>query len=164
MVPGFRVAAAAVEAEAGPDLRELSVDDWDSALAEAGDTLVVVDFYTNWYVAQLGLSLYHTRPFAIAVHFLFRPCSPHAAAILCCEHCTYWCLHPPAARPASIFPLLHTARLPASRFCMHLVFQWVYPSGQLTESSNCKALSFALQVWPLQGDATTVGAAATGAV
>lgn len=48
MVPGFRVAAAAVEAEAGPDLRELSVDDWDSALAEAGDTLVVVDFYTNW--------------------------------------------------------------------------------------------------------------------
>ncbi|KAL3141702.1 hypothetical protein ABBQ32_004388 [Trebouxia sp. C0010 RCD-2024] len=44
----FRVAAAAVEAEAGPDLRELSVDDWDSALAEAGDTLVVVDFYTNW--------------------------------------------------------------------------------------------------------------------
>lgn len=47
MVPGFRVAAAAVEAEA--DLRELSVDDWDSALEEAGDTLVVVDFYTAWY-------------------------------------------------------------------------------------------------------------------
>ena len=46
MVLGFRVAAAAVEAEA--DLRELSVDDWDSALAEAGDTLVVVDFYTAW--------------------------------------------------------------------------------------------------------------------
>lgn len=48
MVPGFRVAAAAVEAEAGPDLRELSIDDWDSALEEAGDTLVVVDFFTNW--------------------------------------------------------------------------------------------------------------------
>ena len=48
MVPGFRVAAAAVEAEAGPDLRELSIDDWDSALQEAGDTLVVVDFFTNW--------------------------------------------------------------------------------------------------------------------
>lgn len=46
MVPGFRVAAAAVEAEA--DLRELSIDDWDSALEEAGDTLVVVDFFTNW--------------------------------------------------------------------------------------------------------------------
>ena len=45
-VPGFRVAAAAVEAEA--DLRELSIDDWDSALEEAGDTLVVVDFFTNW--------------------------------------------------------------------------------------------------------------------
>lgn len=42
----FRVAAAAVEAEA--DLRELSIDDWDSALEEAGDTLVVVDFYTAW--------------------------------------------------------------------------------------------------------------------
>lgn len=42
----FRVAAAAVEAEA--DLRELSIDDWDSALEEAGDTLVVVDFFTNW--------------------------------------------------------------------------------------------------------------------
>ena len=47
-MPGFRVAAAAVEAEAGPDLRELSIDDWDSALAEAEDTLVVVDFFTNW--------------------------------------------------------------------------------------------------------------------
>lgn len=46
MVPGFRVAAAAVEAEA--DLRELTIDDWDSALEEAGDTLVVVDFFTNW--------------------------------------------------------------------------------------------------------------------
>ncbi|KAA6421893.1 hypothetical protein WJX79_004989 [Trebouxia sp. C0005] len=43
---GFRVAAAAVEAEA--DLRELTIDDWDSALEEAGDTLVVVDFFTNW--------------------------------------------------------------------------------------------------------------------
>lgn len=42
----FRVAAAAVEAEA--DLRELTIDDWDSALEEAGDTLVVVDFFTNW--------------------------------------------------------------------------------------------------------------------
>lgn len=50
MVPGFRVAAAAVEAEAGPDLRELTIDDWDSALEEAGDTLVVVDFFTNWYI------------------------------------------------------------------------------------------------------------------
>ena len=50
MVPGFHVAAAAVEAEAeaGPDLRELTIDDWESALAEAGDTLVVVDFFTNW--------------------------------------------------------------------------------------------------------------------
>ncbi|DBA69190.1 TPA: hypothetical protein ACH3X2_013023 [Trebouxia sp. C0005] len=38
--------AAAVEAEA--DLRELTIDDWDSALEEAGDTLVVVDFFTNW--------------------------------------------------------------------------------------------------------------------
>ena len=46
MLLGFRVAAAAVEAEA--DLRELSIDDWDSALEEAGDTLVVVDFFTNW--------------------------------------------------------------------------------------------------------------------
>ncbi len=46
MVPGFRVAAAAVETEA--DLRELTIDDWDSALEEAGDTLVVVDFFTNW--------------------------------------------------------------------------------------------------------------------
>ena len=55
MVPGFRVAAAAVEAEA--DLRELSIDDWDSALEEAGDTLVVVDFFTNWsvYCSSFGM-------------------------------------------------------------------------------------------------------------
>ena len=46
MVPGFRVAAAAVEAES--DLRELTIDDWDSALGEAGGTLVVVDFFTDW--------------------------------------------------------------------------------------------------------------------
>ena len=39
------------EAEAGPDLRELTIDDWDSALAEAGDTLVVVDFFTNWWAS-----------------------------------------------------------------------------------------------------------------
>ena len=48
-----------MEAEAGPDLRELSVDDWDSALAEAGDTLVVVDFFTNWYISQLAFADKH---------------------------------------------------------------------------------------------------------
>lgn len=61
MVPGFRVAAAAVETEA--DLRELTVDDWDSALQEAGDTLVVVDFYTAWSVSCL--SMHSTQLFKV---------------------------------------------------------------------------------------------------
>lgn len=43
-----------MEAEAGPDLRELSIDDWESALAEAGDTLVVVDFFTSWCASLLA--------------------------------------------------------------------------------------------------------------
>ncbi len=36
------------EKEALPELREITKDDYHSCLAEAGDDLVVVDFYTTW--------------------------------------------------------------------------------------------------------------------
>lgn len=38
-----------------PDLRELNKDDFYPALEEAGTTLVVVDFYTNWCVVLLAM-------------------------------------------------------------------------------------------------------------
>jgi hypothetical protein len=50
--PGTRVSAAA-SVTAAPEgeikaLRELTKDDYNTFLEEAGDTLVVVDFYTDW--------------------------------------------------------------------------------------------------------------------
>ena len=45
------VMAAAVTEEEGSDtksLRELNKDDYYPFLEQAGDTLVVVDFYTDW--------------------------------------------------------------------------------------------------------------------
>lgn len=77
MVPGFRVAAAAVEAEA--DLRELTIDDWDSALEEAGDTLVVVDFFTNWSVKLrlvcLNIQLMYASCTACRTQVRMQPCN-----------------------------------------------------------------------------------------
>lgn len=47
------VAAAAAGDSGGgagdfPDLRELTKDDFHSCLEEAGDQLVVIDFFTDW--------------------------------------------------------------------------------------------------------------------
>lgn len=47
----MRASAAAVEgaASAPTSLRELTKDDYESFLREAGDVLVIVDCYTDWH-------------------------------------------------------------------------------------------------------------------
>ena len=47
---GVRARAAAVEGEAAAPagLQELTKDNYESFLRDAGGTLVVVDFYTDW--------------------------------------------------------------------------------------------------------------------
>ena len=53
---GVRASAAAVEGEpaAPTGLQELTKDDYDSFLRDAGEKLVVVDFYTDWYAPPAG--------------------------------------------------------------------------------------------------------------
>jgi len=56
---GVRASAAAVEGEpaAPTGLQELTKDDYDSFLRDAGDKLVIVDFYTDWYAPpRLGVA------------------------------------------------------------------------------------------------------------
>jgi hypothetical protein len=57
--------SAAAPVTAAPEgemkaLRELTKDDYNTFLEEAGDTLVVVDFYTDWY-SSLDCRCRHVR-------------------------------------------------------------------------------------------------------
>ena len=56
----MRVMAAAVE-ETEKSLRELNSDDFYPFIEAAGERLVVVDFYTDWWVACTSLCSNLTR-------------------------------------------------------------------------------------------------------
>ena len=46
-------AAAAEQSKASTSLKDLNKDTFQPFLEEAGDTLVVVDFYTDWWDAHV---------------------------------------------------------------------------------------------------------------
>lgn len=74
---GVRASAAAVEGEpaAPTGLQELTKDDYDSFLRDAGDKLVIVDFYTDWYApSRLGV--------AGKLPFQTQSRPPHRSAVL----------------------------------------------------------------------------------
>ena len=50
--PGMRTRAAAGQTTSS--LQEIDSDNYDQVLKDAGDKLVVIDFYTQWWVLQLG--------------------------------------------------------------------------------------------------------------